>query len=116
MVLKAKRILIFILSGASISQLDVNYREIDLVVAGASNLVLFGSGDEFHAEISGASTFKAFDYPVREAMIDISGASEGKVAVTDELKVTAGGASSVLYRGNPSVVSNISGASTVQKD
>jgi hypothetical protein len=78
--------------------------------------VFFGSGDQFHAEISGASTFKAFDYPVREAMIDISGASEGKVAVTDELKVTAGGASSVLYRGNPSVSSNISGASTVQKD
>ena len=106
----------FYLSGASISQLDVKYRAVDLVVAGASSLVLFGSGDEFHAEISGASTFKAFDYPVRAAMIDISGASEGKVAVTDELKVTAGGASSVLYRGNPSVVSNISGASTVQKD
>ncbi len=93
----------FYLSGASISQLDVNYREIDLVVAGASNLVLFGSGDQFHAEISGASTFKAFDYPVREAMIDISGASEGKIAVTEELKVTAGGASTVLYRGNPSI-------------
>lgn len=106
----------FYLSGASISQLDVNYREADLVVAGASSLVLFGSGDQFHAEISGASTFKAFDYPVREAMIDISGASEGKVAVADELKVTAGGASSVLYRGNPSVVSNTSGGSTVQKD
>ena len=106
----------FYMSGSSISQLDVKYRALDLVVAGASSLVLFGSGDQFDAEISGASTFKAFDYPVREAMIDISGASEGKVAVTDALKVTASGASSVLYRGNPSVVSNISGASTVQKD
>ena len=72
------------LSGASISQLDANYREIDLVLSGASNVVLFGSGDEFHAEISGASTCKAFDYLVRDAVIDIS--SEGKVAVTDELK------------------------------
>jgi len=106
----------FYLSGASISQLDANYREVELVVAGASSLVMFGSGDQFHAEISGASTFKTFDYPVREAVIDISGASEGKVAVTEELRVTAGGASSVLYRGNPSVVSNTSGASTVQKD
>jgi hypothetical protein len=106
----------FYLSGASISQLDVNYREVDLVVAGASSLVLFGSGDQFHAEISGASTFKGFDYPVREAVIDISGASEGKVAVEEELKVTAGGASTVLYRGNPSIISNTSGASTVQRD
>ena len=106
----------FNLSGASISQLDANYKEVDLVVTGASSLVLFGSGDRFHAEISGASTFKAFDYPVREAVIDISGASEGKIAVTEELKVTAGGASTVLYRGNPSVISNTSGASTVQRD
>ena len=104
------------LSGASTAQLDANYREIDLVISGASNLVLFGSGDEFRAEISGASTLYAFDYPVRQAMIDISGASEGKVAVTDELKVTAEGASSILYHGNPSVISNISGASTVQKN
>lgn len=106
----------FYLSGASISQLDVTYREVELVVTGASSLVLFGSGDQFNAEISGASTFKAFDYPVREAVIDISGASEGKVAVAEDLKVTAGGASTVLYRGNPSIISNTSGASTVQKD
>jgi len=106
----------FYLSGASVSQMDVDYREVDLVVTGASSLVLFGSGDQFHAEISGASTFKAFDYPVREAVIDISGASEGKIAVTEALKVTAGGASTVLYRGDPSIISNTSGASTVQKD
>ena len=98
----------FYLSGASISQLDGNYREVDLVVSGASSLVLFGSGDEIQADTSGASTFKAFDYVVREAIIDISGASEGKVAVTDELKSNAAGASSVLYGGNPSVTSNIS--------
>jgi len=49
-------------------------------------------------------------------VIDISGASEGKIAVTEALKVTAGGASTVLYRGDPSIISNTSGASTVQKD
>ena len=48
----------FYLSGASISQLDANYREVDLVVSGASSLVFFGSGDQFHAEISGASTIQ----------------------------------------------------------
>jgi hypothetical protein len=106
----------FYLSGASVAQLDGDFREIDLVVSGASNVVLFGAGEQFHAEISGASSLKAFDYLVKEALIDISGASEGKIAVTDELKVTAGGASSVLYRGNPSVTSNVSGASSVQKD
>ena len=106
----------FNLAGASKSQLESNFREIDAVISGASSLVLFGSGDEIHGDISGASSIKAFDYPVREAAIELSGASEGKVTVTDELKVTASGASSVLYRGNPSVTANTSGASSVQKD
>jgi hypothetical protein len=104
------------LSGASVSQLDSDYRKLNLVVSGASSLLMHGSGDELVAEISGASTIKAFEYPVRKATANLSGASEGKIMATDELNVTAAGASSVLYRGNPTLTSNTSGASTVQKD
>ena len=104
------------LSGSSVSQLDADFREIELVVSGASSLLLHGSGDELKAEVSGASELKAFDYPVREALVNVSGASDGKVTVTDELNVTAGGASSLLYRGNPTVTASTSGASSVQKD
>jgi hypothetical protein len=104
------------LSGASVTQLDADFREIDLVVSGASKLSLYGSGDELNGEVSGASWVKAFNYPVREAALDVSGASEAHITVTDELIITASGASSVLYRGSPSVTSNVSGASTVQKD
>jgi hypothetical protein len=106
----------FYLSGASVSQLDSEFREINLTVSGASNVVLFGSGDELSAEISGASSLKGFDYPVRQATLEVSGASEGRVTVTGELKVTASGASSVLYRGDATATINVSGASTVQKD
>jgi hypothetical protein len=104
------------LSGASVAQLDSEYRKLNLVVSGASSLLMHGAGDELHAEISGASTLTGFDYPVREATARLTGASEGKITVTEELNVTAGGASSILYRGNPAVTSNTSGASTVQKD
>jgi len=106
----------FILSGASVSQLDAGYRQINLVVSGASDLVLRGLGDELQADVSGASVLSAFDYPVREATIRATGASQGKVTVTDELNATASGASSVLYRGNPSVTSSTSGSSTVRED
>ncbi|WP_276365880.1 head GIN domain-containing protein [Chryseolinea sp. H1M3-3] len=106
----------FYLSGASVSQLDADFREINLILSGASSAVLFGSGDELHGEVSGASSLKAFDYPVREATLNVTGASEARVTATDELSVTASGASSVLYRGNPSLTTNTSGASTVQKD
>ncbi|MBA4053252.1 MAG: DUF2807 domain-containing protein [Marivirga sp.] len=104
------------LSGASVCQVDVNYDEIDLSLSGASSLRMYGVGDRINAEISGASVLTAFDYPVREAIVNVSGASSGKIMVTEVLEVVAGGASSLLYRGDPSVSSDISGSSTVQKD
>lgn len=106
----------FYLSGSSVSQLDSDYRQVEAVVSGASSLVLHGSGEELNAEISGASSLKAFNFPVAEATLSVSGSSEVKVTVTDKLKVTAHDASSVIYRGDPVLTSNTSGASSVEKD
>lgn len=106
----------FYLSGASVCQLDAGYREMNVVLTGASTLHMYGLGDEIHAEISGASVLNAYDFPVRQADMDISGASSGKVTVTDELTAVATGASSLLYRGNPKVTSTVSGASSVGRD
>lgn len=106
----------FILSGASDCQIDAGYRELNVDISGASRLRLYGLGDSVEGKVSGASTLAAFDYPVREAELDVSGASNVRVMVSDHLDVVASGASSVIYRGNPSVNSNVSGGSTVQKD
>jgi hypothetical protein len=104
------------LSGASVCQLNAGYREVNITLSGASNLLMSGLGDEINAEISGASVLVAFDYPVREADLNASGASSGKVTVTDELTAVAASASSIIYRGNPSVTTAISGGSAVLKD
>ncbi len=106
----------FYLSGASVSQLDSDFRKVNVVVSAASSLYLTGNGDELNVKISGASSLKAFDYPVRQAALEVSGASDGKVTAIDELIVTASEASSVLYRGNPSLTANTSGSSAVVKD
>jgi hypothetical protein len=103
-------------SGGSLCQVSAGYREVNLTLSGSSSLLMSGLGDEINAEISGASGLTAFDYPVREANINVSGASNGKVTVTDELMAVAAGSSSLIYRGSPSVVTEISGGSTVIKD
>ncbi|MEJ7644034.1 MAG: DUF2807 domain-containing protein [Chryseolinea sp.] len=106
----------FILSGGSFSQLNAGYRDVKIILSGGSKLRLYGLGDELNAEISGASELSAFDYPVRAARLNVSGASSGKVTVTDQLAAVAASASSVLYRGSPTVSSEVTGASTVRKD
>ncbi len=104
------------LSGASVSQIDLDGDATDLSLSGASTLTLIGSATELSAGISGASVLKAFNFPVNEAYVNASGASSVKVTVADKLNVVASGASSVLYRGSPDVTSNVSGGSSVHQD
>jgi hypothetical protein len=104
------------LSGGSVCQLKAGYADVDINLSGASKLRMEGLGDEFTADISGASELTAFEYPVRLASVKVTGASRGKVTVTDELDVIASGASHLLYRGSPSLSSDVSGASSIRQD
>lgn len=104
------------LSGGSLCELEAGYRKIKLVLSGGSKLDMEGLGDEMTAEVSGASELNAFEYPVRAADVNVSGASFGKVTVSDNLDAVATGASRLLYRGSPSVTTDLSGASSIEED
>jgi hypothetical protein len=51
-------------------------------LSGASDLDLKGASGLLIGELSGASKVEAFDYPVDEAELDLSGASTARVRVT----------------------------------
>jgi len=104
------------LSGASVSQLSGEFKEMDIVLSGSSIFTLTGTGQELEAELSGASVLNAFNFNVDEAEVEASGASNAKVTVNNSLHAEANGASVITYRGDPSVTSNTSGGSSVVKD
>ena len=104
------------LSGASICQLDIASPAVKAVVSGASYLNVHGEGEELYADLSGASVLKAFGFPVLRARLMLSGASDGDVTVTDHLEVVATGGSHVVYRGEPTLVPEVSGSSSVHPD
>lgn len=104
------------LSGASVSQIDMVAGEFKTVISGASVLNLRGSAGALDAEISGASVLKGFNFPVVSADVVATGASHGSVTVADDLHAVASGASSITYRGNPTVTSDVSGSSSVNKE
>jgi hypothetical protein len=106
----------FILSGGSVSQLDGVHNDLTISVSGGSTLNLNGSGDKLKVDASGASLLNAINYPVREARINATGASVAKVAVSESLSVSASGASSVSYRGNPRVENTTTGGSSVVRE
>ena len=105
-----------LLSGASKADVDVQATKADLRLSGASNLDLRGRFQRLDADASGASRLEAFDAPADEADVEASGASSLRLNVAQRLKAVATGASSVVYRGNPTVDARPSGGSTVRKE
>jgi hypothetical protein len=104
------------LSGASRSTAIVNAASLSADLSGSSDLVVTGTGNRMSGKLSGSSKIDTYDFPVRQADLDLSGASTARVRVDDALTVQASGASAVRYRGAPRVNSSVSGASTVRQE
>jgi Protein of unknown function (DUF2807). len=104
------------LSGASIAQMDIETKEVYFNISGASQLRLTGRGQKIDGVISGASLLSAFDYPLSDARLIVSGASTGRVSVSQLLSADVSGASVVVYRGSPQVDANVSGSSVMRQD
>ncbi len=104
------------LSGASVSQLDINGRDLHVQISGASNLSVQGSGNKLQAEVSGASIVQAFSYQADDAILQATGASCVRTSVVGSLHALASGVSDILYRGDPVITATLSGGSTIRKD
>ena len=103
-------------SGASDIELklDTDYLEADF--SGASKVEFSGRAKSVEVETSGATVYRAIELETESCELDASGAAVARIWCTGELSLEASGASSVRYKGSPSIdLINISGASSVRK-
>jgi hypothetical protein len=85
-------------------------------VSGASSVVLSGSADDLDADVSGASSLDLEDFPVGNASIGLSGASNGTVNLDGTLNADVSGASHLSYIGEPTLGDlETSGASSISR-
>ena len=94
-------------------ELEVETVEVDL--SGAGNLVLSGNADAANMITAGAANVSATSLQTRDTSIELSGAGDIDVAVTDYLRVDVFGAGRVRYTGNPTVQRNVSGVGRVEQ-
>ncbi len=104
------------LSGASVSQLDMEAVRTDFNLSGASRLTVSGRADKMVAKVSGASEIHTYNLNTMNADVDASGASKIKVFASATLNAVANGASEIYYRGNATVNASASGASKIKAD
>ncbi len=85
-------------------------------VSGASSVVLSGLADNLIADISGASSLDLEEFPVGDANVAFSGASNGKINMDGTLNADLSGASHLYYIGEP-ILGDLetSGASSISR-
>jgi phage shock protein PspC (stress-responsive transcriptional regulator) len=83
---------------------DLRTQNLSINLTGKSEADLSGSATSLNARLELASKLRAYNLDVVDAMVEVSGASFAKVNVSGTLEIEEGVASSVDYRGNPSVV------------
>ncbi|MFC2020543.1 head GIN domain-containing protein [Chloroflexota bacterium] len=102
-------------SGASRLSGNMTAEDADFEVSGASSIVLSGSADDLALVVSGASRVDLANFPVDDADIGLSGASEATLNVIGRLDTDLSGASRLYFYGNPTMgETSISGASTIK--
>ncbi len=89
------------MSGAASSSLDIAVNKLLVDLSGAADLELLGKAYTLTLDASGASDISAEDMLVKDAQIDLSGASEIDLNVSGDLVVEASGASDVNCIGRP---------------
>ena len=103
-------------SGASDIDLEIECDGLNIEASGSSDIDLRGNAEITEYDISGASDVNAVNLYTKRCKIECSGASSIKVNVSKKLEVSASGASSVGYRGNPKdVKTKVSGASSAKQ-
>jgi len=101
-------------SGATETELMLEVNSFESDCSGASEMTLSGFAQSVDMDISGASEVDALELEATDFNLEVSGASEAKVYVKNELRVESSGASEVRYKGSPKVTSESSGASTIK--
>lgn len=103
------------LAGASRAFVVVRSDRLEVQAEGASVVNASGSAQSLTADARGASSLQLGELAVADADVRSAGASRVDVAVSEQLRASASGASTVRYTGDPEVVGrDVSGASTVE--
>ncbi len=102
-------------SGAVEAIMDLDYNAVYGDFSGASELKLKGTASVVSLDCSGAIEVNALELMTEKFKLEISGAAEADVYVTEELIVDASGAVEVRYKGDPPIITrDISGAASIE--
>jgi hypothetical protein len=101
-------------TGASRLTGKVQVADVDLVLSGASRVVLNGSAENVTLSAWGASKAEMGDLTLRDAEVNLKGASEAIINAIGKLDIDLSSGSRLTYTGNPTINTvSVTGASSL---
>jgi putative autotransporter adhesin-like protein len=85
-------------------------------VEGPSDVKAAGTVDALTVNLEGSGDANLADLQARTAEVNLTGAGDAEVSVSDELDVEIDGAGDVIYHGKPTIRQRVEGAGEVRQD
>lgn len=101
------------LSGSGNIALVGRFDAMSTGISGSGNIALKGKATSNGLHISGSGSLEAFDMPVNDCTVDITGSGDARINVLETLDVHITGSGNVYFKGMPSVTTNITGSGSV---
>ncbi len=96
--------------------LDGSLNKLNLYIGGDSRVNMSASIEKLNALIDKKGRLYGYEADIREASLDTGSEARARVNVSDYLKITARGFSSIRYKGNPEVdITEESNSATISK-
>lgn len=97
------------LQGVGNIYLDLDADYLHTIHGGVGNILLIGSVTKHVCEYPGVGQINAFEFISDTTIISLSGVGDASVYANDYLDVNISGSGSLLYKGNPTIVQEITG-------
>lgn len=101
-------------AGSGTIDLEVAASDLRIGIAGSGTLRLRGTADDVEVKIAGAGTVRALDLTTKTVDVQVAGAGDTRLHVTEALEVKIMGSGDVVYRGSPSIDTSILGSGEVR--
>ncbi len=103
----------YIISGSGSIEATVDALVVEAIVSGSGNLVVSGTARDAKLTVSGSGKIDAWNMPVQNCSVMISGSGDVLTDVDHYLKAVITGSGNVLYKGMPQLETVVSGSGSV---
>ncbi len=104
------------ISGSGDIRSYIECEKYEVVISGSGKIFPQGWADKSIYTISGSGNVRGYDFPVLDAIVNISGSGDLYLNVEENLGVNISGSGNVYYIGHPNIERNISGSGNIIND